>query len=61
MVRFLRGSLALGEPIIQVPMRVSIQVPAGPVTVVVDGAPRLTGSSVPGETFTGSMGQNCPN
>jgi len=61
MVRFMRGSVALGEPLIEVPMRVSIQIPAGPFTVVVDGVRQLAGSSVPGETVMGSTGLDCPN
>jgi len=60
-VRFMRGPLALGEPVIQVPMRVSVQVSAGPFTVVVDGAPQLTGSLVPGGTVLGAMGRDCPS
>jgi len=42
-------------------MRVSVQVSAGPFTVVVDGAPQLTGSLVPGGTVLGAMGRDCPS
>jgi hypothetical protein len=60
-VRFMRGPLALGEPVIEVPMRVSVQVPAGTFTVVVDGLAQMAGSTVPGGMVMGSMGQGCPS
>ena len=60
-VHFLRGSQPFGEPRIQVPMRVSVEVPPGAFRVVVDGATQFTGSTSPGETVKGSMGQGCPN
>jgi hypothetical protein len=59
-VHFLRGSQSLGEPSVQVPMRVSVEVPPGDFRVVVDGATQFTGSTAPGETVKGSMGQGCP-
>jgi len=60
MVGFMRGALDLGEPVIQVPMRVSVQVPAGPFTVVVDGVAHMAGSGAPGATASGQMGQQRP-
>jgi hypothetical protein len=59
-VHFLRGAQSLGEPRIQVPMRVSVEVPPGDFRVVVDHATQFSGSTAPGQTVKGSMGQGCP-
>jgi hypothetical protein len=59
-VHFLRGSQTLGEPSIQVPMRVSVEVPPGDFRVVVDGTTQFSGSTAPGQTVKSSMGQDCP-
>jgi hypothetical protein len=59
-VHFMRGSVVLAEPMMQVPIRVSVQISPGPFSVVVDGVAQFSGSASPGQTVSGSMGQNCP-
>jgi len=60
LVRFMRGSKDLGGGRIQVPMRIGVQVPPGPFTVVAGTTIMMSGSATSGQITAGSSGRGCP-